>query len=102
MHIALHQPSSSASGLGGHRLPTGSGRVTVQLLPPASSPAALLLVESRQQTLTALKRTSTCTDQFVLTTRPGICTKLCVRQPLRAAGPSLWKAQLCSEYTSIT
>lgn len=101
MYIALQQPSSAASGLGDHRLPTGSGRVMVQLLTPASPPAALLLVESRQQTITALERASTPTDQLALTTRPGICTKLYVRHPLWAVGASLWKAQLCSKYTSI-
>lgn len=102
MRIALHRHSSAASGPGDHRLPTGSGRVMVQPLSPTFPPTALLLVESSQQMIAALRRASACVAQLLLAPRPGICTKLYVRQPLWAAGPSLCKAQLCSKYSSIT
>lgn len=99
--LASHQQSSAPSGPRDHRLPTGSGRVKVQPLPPASPPAALLLGESSQQMIAALRRASACAAQLALATRPGVCTKLYVRQPLSTVGLSIQKAQLCSEYTSI-
>lgn len=102
MHVASRRHHSAASGPGDHRLHADSGRVMVQPLLPPFPPTALLLVESSQELIVALRRASACAVQLVLTTRTGICIKLYVRRRLWAAGPSLWKAQLSSKYASIT
>lgn len=72
-----------------HRLPTGSNRVMAQPLPPGSSPAALLCVESSQKMITALRRACFQTAQPVLAPRSGICTK-----PVSGSLSGLWEQHL--------
>lgn len=98
MYMASHLHGSASPGPRTHRLPTDSGSHYPQL----PVPRALLFVKSSQQTISAYRRASACAAQLVLSTRTGACTKLYVRQPLWAVRLSLWKAQLCTEYSIIT